>query len=94
MYWSSTKSPVHLFPAQKYESADVAAYLREHSFVDSKLLAVDLKMAPQWVEAYQRRLGVRHITGPRDYAHNAKQSLHRDAKQLLRSPHNAGGVFE
>ena len=67
MYWASTKSPVHLFPAQRYESAEAAAYLREYSSVDSKLLAADLKMAPQWVEAYQRRLGVRRITGPRDY---------------------------
>ena len=66
MYWSSTKSPVHLFrPA--YQSAEAEQHLREYSFVDSKLLAADLKMAPQWVEAYQRRLGVRRITGPRDY---------------------------
>jgi hypothetical protein len=63
MYWSSTKSPVHLFPAHKYESVDTATYVREFSFVDSKQLAVDLKMAPQWVEAYQRRLGVRRISG-------------------------------
>lgn len=65
-YWSSTKSPVHLFPA-RHHSAEAAEYLREHSFVDAGLLAADLKMAPRLVEAYQRRLGLRRITGPRDY---------------------------
>lgn len=64
-YWQSTKSPVHLF-RRDYESADVAKHLADHSFVDAAALSSELKVPhlnPQAVKAYQRRLGVRKITG-------------------------------
>lgn len=64
-YWSSTKSPVHLFK-REYETADVAKHLNENAFVDPAQLADELRLPhlnPQAVKAYQRRLGVRRITG-------------------------------
>ena len=63
VYWQSTKAPVHLFK-RVYESEEVAAHVRDCSFVDSALLAVELKtphLSRMAVEAYQRRLGVRKI---------------------------------
>lgn len=70
VYWQSTKSPVHLFP-REYESKEVAAHVREYSFVDPAVLAAELRVShlnPQAVAAYQRRLGVRKIAenNPRD----------------------------
>jgi hypothetical protein len=63
-YWQSTKSPVHLFP-RSYESAEVAKYLTENSFIDAALLAKDVGIQPTRVAAYQRRLGVRKLSNPR-----------------------------
>ncbi len=60
MYWSSTKSPVHLFK-REYESAKAAEYVCAHSFVDPSRLAADLKVSHYCIQAYQRRLGVRRI---------------------------------
>jgi hypothetical protein len=64
VYWQSTKAPVHLFK-RAYESEEVAAHVQDYSFVDSAMLASELKTAHlsrMAVEAYQRRLGVRKIT--------------------------------
>jgi hypothetical protein len=61
-YWQSTKSPVHMF-RREYESADVAKHVAEHSFVDAAQLAQELGISSPCVKAYQRRLGVRKITG-------------------------------
>jgi hypothetical protein len=68
MYWSSTKAPVHLFK-REYESAELAKYVKENSFVDAAMLADELKVEHlnTWaVEAYQRRLGVRKIASWKD----------------------------
>lgn len=66
-YWSSTKAPVHLF-RREYESPELAAHIRDNSFVDAAILAADLRiesLSAMSVEAYQRRLGVRKINNPR-----------------------------
>lgn len=60
IYWSSTKAPVHLFP-REYESADLAKHVKENSFVDPAILAVEVGLTVDAVKAYQRRLGVRKI---------------------------------
>ena len=65
IYWSSTKAPVHLFP-REYESKEIAKHVTENSFVDAAALADELSaphLSRMSVEAYQRRLGVRKITG-------------------------------
>jgi hypothetical protein len=67
IYWSSTKAPVHLF-ARSYETPQLAAHIKENSFVDPAILAADLRigsLSAMSVEAYQRRLGVRKINNPR-----------------------------
>jgi hypothetical protein len=67
-YWISTKSPVHLFK-RDYESAEMAAHVRENSFVDPAILSADLRVPHlnfMAVQAYQRRLGVRRIAGKGD----------------------------
>ena len=64
-YWMSTKSPVHMFK-RIYESLEVAEKLIEDSFVDAAILSQDMRvphMNRLAVAAYQRRLGVRKITG-------------------------------
>ena len=66
-YWMSTKSPVHLFK-RAYESTELAAHVKEHAFIDPKIISDDLRVEhfnPWAVQAYQRRLGVRQITGGR-----------------------------
>lgn len=70
VYWSSTKAPVHLFK-RCYESEEVAAHLKEFSFVDPAMLSSELRinhLHPQAVAAYQRRLGVRKIASWKDGA--------------------------
>jgi hypothetical protein len=65
VYWQSTKAPVHLFK-REYESDDIAKHVKENSFVDPAMLSAELRvnhLNPQAVAAYQRRLGVRKITG-------------------------------
>lgn len=67
IYWSSTKAPVHLF-ARSYETPELAAHIRDNSFVDAAILAADLgieSLSAMSVEAYQRRLGIRKINNPR-----------------------------
>jgi hypothetical protein len=66
VYWTSTKSPVHLFK-QPYESEVIAEHLKEHSFVDAAILADELGLHNRAVEAYQLRLGIRRITTRKDY---------------------------
>ena len=59
-YWSSTKSPVHLF-RMSYETPEKEAFLRENFCIDASMLAFDIHLNPQVVRAYQRRLGLRAI---------------------------------
>jgi hypothetical protein len=70
IYWSSTKSPVHLFK-RAYESEEAAAYVAEYSFIDPAMLVNDLRatgLNRHAVAAYQRRLGVRKIASWKDEA--------------------------
>lgn len=62
-YWTSTKSPVHLF-RREYESAELAKHIKENACVDAAILVADLGIThlnTMAVEGYQRRLGVRRI---------------------------------
>jgi hypothetical protein len=65
IYWTSTRSPVHLF-ARAYESPELAKLLTENVMIDPAILAAGLKvehLGANSIAAYQRRLGVRRITG-------------------------------
>lgn len=62
IYWQSTKAPVHLF-RREYESAEMAKHVSENSFVDASILANEVGLSTDAIKAYQRRLGVRKITG-------------------------------
>lgn len=64
-YWQSTKSPVHMF-SRAYESPELAMHIKECGGVDPAIISANLKVGhfnPWAVAAYQRRLGVRPITG-------------------------------
>ena len=65
IYWSSTKSPVHLFKLE-YENPKLAAHVRENACIDPAILAVEARISAPCIRAYQRRLGVRPITGNGD----------------------------
>lgn len=60
IYWSNTKSPVHLFK-KDYECPEAARHVTENACVDPSMLAADLGLNTYAVKAYQRRLGVRAI---------------------------------
>lgn len=46
-----------------YQDAKTAAFLRDNKGIDSALLAVDLGVSEPCIRAYQRKLGLRKITG-------------------------------
>lgn len=61
-WWTTTKAPRDIFkPA--YQNPETDAFLRETVGVDPALLAADLGVSEIQVRAYQRRLGVRPLTG-------------------------------
>lgn len=61
-YWLSTKSRPDIFrPA--YQNAENDKVIRETVGIDSALVANDLGINTFQVQAYQRKLGVRKITG-------------------------------
>lgn len=62
VYWTSTKAPRHLFK-REYESPEAAAFIRENASVDPSILVADLGIGAPTIRAYQRRLGVRKLTG-------------------------------
>lgn len=64
-YWLSTKSPRQMFRPE-YQDAKTATFLRENKGIDAALLANDLGVNAPCVRAYQRKLGLRKITNPRD----------------------------
>jgi hypothetical protein len=61
-WWTTTKAHPDIFrPA--YQNAENDAFIRETVGIDSALLANDLGISAVHVQAYQRKLGVRKITG-------------------------------
>ena len=60
IYWSSTKSPVHLFK-REYECEETAKHVIENACVDPSILVADLGINHMAIKAYQRRLGVRAL---------------------------------
>lgn len=61
-YWLSTKSPSGIFRAA-YQTKERDTFLRETVGVDSAILAQEMGLGRNRVEAYQRKLGLRKITG-------------------------------
>lgn len=64
-YWLSTKSPSTLLDSQRYETPELAALLRESNGVDPTMLAADAGVCAPLIRAYQRKLGLRPISNPR-----------------------------
>lgn len=53
-----------LFPKrQKWRTAQRDQYLRDNQGIDAALLAVDLGVTQSFIEMYQRKLGLRPLTG-------------------------------
>lgn len=61
-WWASTKSPRDMFRPD-YQNVENDRIIRESTGVDPALLAADLGVSEVHIRAYQRRLGVREITG-------------------------------
>jgi hypothetical protein len=61
-WWVSTKSSQKIFRPE-YRRDGVEDYLRRYVGVDSAILAEALGLSPVQVEACQRELGLRKITG-------------------------------
>lgn len=64
VYWLSTKSSPRLMDKRSYETDAAETFLRDNTAVDAALLAIDLRMSPSHVRAYQRRIGVRALSVP------------------------------
>jgi capsule polysaccharide export protein KpsC/LpsZ len=62
-YWISTKSSPNMLMRRVYESPEAEAHLRLHPDVCPAAFAADLGTNAQNVRAYQRRLGLRPLTG-------------------------------
>jgi hypothetical protein len=60
--WLSTKSPLRMLDPPI--SSKMEQYLRDNQGIDSALLALDLGLGPDHVEARQRRLGLRKLSVP------------------------------
>ncbi len=60
--WLSTKSPLRMLDTPI--SAERETYLRQNHGIDSTLLALDLGLGPDHIEAMQRRLGLRKCAAP------------------------------
>jgi hypothetical protein len=66
-YWTSTKSPLHMWRPE-YQTAELAQHLRDTVGIDPAILAADLKgVSEPQIKSFQRRLGLRKLTDPRDY---------------------------
>jgi hypothetical protein len=63
-WWMSTMSPTSMFRPE-YQTGELADYLRENTGVDPAILAADVGIGPGQVMAYQRKLGLRKISGTR-----------------------------
>lgn len=61
-WWTTTKAPRGIFkPA--YQNPETDAFLRETVGVDAAILVADLHINASQIHAYQRRLGIRKLTG-------------------------------
>ena len=65
-YWLSTNSPRNIFKVS-YHSPEIEVFLRENVGVDAAILAEELHLCVDWVQAYQRRLGLRKCAGARTH---------------------------
>lgn len=61
-WWMSTKSPMTMF-RPSYQTQELDAFLRDTVGIDPALIGIDAGMSANRVEAYQRQLGLRKITG-------------------------------
>lgn len=65
MYWLSTKSHPNLLDSLPYETPELAALLRSGQGVDAAILAQEAHVSAPCIRAYQRKLGTRPISNPR-----------------------------
>ncbi len=62
-YWSSTKAPLHALQPRSYHTPERDKLLRETAGVDPAMLVTETGLSEAVIRAYQRRLGVRALTG-------------------------------
>lgn len=60
--WLSTSSSM-VFRKPSYQTAELEAALIERQGIDSSILAIELGVPRHHIEAAQRRLGLRKLTG-------------------------------
>lgn len=61
-WWISTKSPPDIFRPD-YQNVENDKIIRETAGVDPAFLVGDLRICEPHIRAYQRKLGVRKLTG-------------------------------
>lgn len=61
-YWMSTRSPQSMFRPD-YQTPELAEQLHTAAGVDPAIIAADVGIASHHVRAFQRKLGLRKITG-------------------------------
>lgn len=61
-YWLSTRSPPSMFRPD-YQTPELAEQLRAATGVDPSVIAVEVGVCAPRVRAFQRKLGLRKITG-------------------------------
>lgn len=61
-WWISTKAPSRMFHPG-YQTEELAAYLHENVGVDAAILAAETGVGRGQIMAFQRKLGLRKITG-------------------------------
>ncbi len=62
IYWASTKAPRDIFPIKNL-TPDLERKLRESAGVDPAILAGELGLCPGHIMSFQRKLGLRKLTG-------------------------------
>lgn len=61
-WWLSTKSPSTIFRPD-YQTPELEARLRSAAGVDPSIIAAETGVPSHYIRAYQRKLGLRKITG-------------------------------
>jgi hypothetical protein len=61
-WWMSTKSPTAMFRPD-YQTPELATHLRQAAGVDPAIIAADTGVPQPFIKAFQRKLGLRKITG-------------------------------